>query len=188
MRIQDLRQGLRELRQSPGFTVVGVLILAFGIGLNLAFYQVATVTLLRPPPIRSPETLVRFDRRAPTFHSNGVPVRRCGFRTPRDTTCCRRSSSSLGSSVVWGEDAVEVDAQFVSANWFERNRVWAVPRAGAQRDGRRPCRRLAGGRDQPRVLDERPREGSRRRLAESVTIDRRPAVIIGVAPAGFSGV
>ena len=45
---QDLRQGLRTLRRTPGFTVVSVLTLAFGIGATSAMYSVVDQALLHP--------------------------------------------------------------------------------------------------------------------------------------------
>jgi predicted permease len=181
--IQDLRQGVRELRQSPGFTVVGVLILAFGISLNLAFYQVATVTLLRPPPIRSPETLVRFDRRAPTSRSNGVPYAVADF-VRRENNVLSAVLVQSGQSVVWGDDAVEVEAQFVSANWFDEigygpllGRVFSET-VDDRTDGLPGV--VISHAFWRNTLEEHPGV-----VGRSVTIDRRPVVIVGVARPDF---
>ena len=51
---QDLRHAGRTLGRAPGFAVTVILILGFGIGLNLAFFQVLNVMALRPPDVKSP--------------------------------------------------------------------------------------------------------------------------------------
>ncbi len=54
---QDLRFGLRQLRLSPGFTLVGVLSLALGIGANTAIFQLIDAIRLRAIPVSDPATL-----------------------------------------------------------------------------------------------------------------------------------
>jgi putative ABC transport system permease protein len=55
---QDLRQGLRLLRRTPGWTAVAVLTLALGIGANTAIFGLVQAILLEPFPYPDATRLV----------------------------------------------------------------------------------------------------------------------------------
>jgi hypothetical protein len=74
---QDLRFGARMLCKQPGFTLVAVLTLAFGIGANTAIFSVANALLFRPPVgVAKPGELVDIGR-----SRGGGGLRAC-FKSP----------------------------------------------------------------------------------------------------------
>ncbi|MCP4664231.1 MAG: ABC transporter permease [bacterium] len=56
--MSHLRQAVRKLRQSPGFTILSVLTLAVGIAATTAIFSVVNAVLLRPLPFPDSERLV----------------------------------------------------------------------------------------------------------------------------------
>ncbi len=54
----DVAYAIRTARRSPGFAIVGVAIMALGIGANTAVFSVVNAILLKPLPYQSPERIV----------------------------------------------------------------------------------------------------------------------------------
>jgi predicted permease len=63
--MQDLSFTFRTLQRDFGFTLVAVLILALGIGANVAVFSVVNTILLRPLPFRDSQQLVRIVEKNP---------------------------------------------------------------------------------------------------------------------------
>src|SRR5262247_774931 len=58
MILTDLKQALRTLIKSPGFSAIVVVVLAVGIGANTAIFSIVNGVLLKPLPFPTASRLV----------------------------------------------------------------------------------------------------------------------------------
>ena len=56
---RNLRISIRTLARTPGFAFVSILVIAIGIGANVALFTVVRSVLLKPLPFKEPERLIR---------------------------------------------------------------------------------------------------------------------------------
>jgi putative ABC transport system permease protein len=67
---EDLRYAIRQLRRSPGFTIVILLTLAIGIGANTLIFSVTDALMLKPLPYKDADRLAILWLRSPGI---GIP-------------------------------------------------------------------------------------------------------------------
>jgi len=127
--VQDIRYGMRLLRKNPGFTAVGILTLALGIGANTAIFSVVDAVLLRPLPYPEPQRMFMVCQTRPELGAtkNGV-----SFPNYIDWTRATTSFESLAAirgttfALAGHGTATYVEAAAVTASYFPVFRVQPV--------------------------------------------------------------
>jgi predicted permease len=120
--LRDLRYAFRTLRRSPGYTLMAVLTLGFGIGANAAIFNVINGVLLRPLPYAKPAQIVHVEQTAARVGPDPI-----GFSVPEiaDYRQLNHVFSDLAEyhsmtfTLLGGKDPERVSTGVVSANFFD---------------------------------------------------------------------
>lgn len=195
---QDIAYALRQLRQSPVFTLTSMLTLALGIGATTAIFSLIHTVMLKSLPVTAPETLYRvgegndccvnmgpvgswglfpyvlyerFRAAAPEFEQMAA------FQAGRDLVSVRRGDSD--------QPAKPLHSEYVSGNYFSTFGIQAyagrtLTPADDQR-GAPPAAMLTHRAWQQQYGSDPGVVGA------TFIIDGHPFKIVGIAPRGFHG-
>lgn len=184
--IKDLTYGLRMLVRSPAFTTIAAFSLALGIGANTAIFSLINVILLRPIPVAEPDRLVSVfttDQRNP----GNLPVSHLNFKDLRDQNQVFTEMAAFGfAQVNWstGDESEQIPAQVVSGNYFSVLGTQPVLGRGflPEEDAKStPVAVLSHG------FWERSLGSDPAIVGKTLTFNRTPFTVIGVAPGTFTG-
>lgn len=182
---QDLRYAARKLRKSPGFTLAAVLMLAIGIGVNLAAFGFFDLMVLRPLPARDPGTLLRFHRRSPQSFAYALPYPEMQFFREHSRTLSAVLGLNATKLAIEGEPK-QLTAHFVTTNFFSE--LGARARLGRLLD---PGRDDAPGAEPVVVLShgfwERHFGADPSAIGKTIRLNGKLATVVGVASTDFSG-
>jgi predicted permease len=192
---RDARYGLRILRRSPGFTTIGVLSLALGIGANTSIFQLLNALRLRPLAVERPGDLVIID-----IADRGTPPSNYNGRYPDLTNPqwerLRQHAEPFDGMFVWGQASVDLaargeqqfseDALWVSGGFFRTLGVRAAAgRLFTEADDVPGC---AAGVVISHAFWQRQYHGEAGVVGRRLLVNGRAFEILGVAERKFFGV
>ncbi len=185
--LQDIRYGLRQLRRSPGFTVVAVLTLALGIGANTAVYSLVDTILLRPLPYRNPERLAVVSETVPQMGGDTEIGMAAGeyldYRDHNRSFVQTAAYEPAGFNLTGEGTPLRVNAAAVTASVFPL--LGVSPRLGhtftadAEHLGSTPEAVLSYS------LWKNHYGAAPGILGKTIRLDEKPYVVVGVMPASF---
>jgi predicted permease len=186
---RELRIGTRTLLRTPGFALMAILVMALGIGANVALFTLVRSVLLRPLPFDQPNRLVGiFEAQSDGSYQDNV-VAGGSYRVWKDSS---NSFSSLGidEEVEYnlagaGDQLPEVvHAEHASASLLPlfglRPALGRFFTADDDRPGANATVVLTWG------LWKRRYGGDPAVIGHSILIDAKPYTVVGVLPAWFT--
>jgi predicted permease len=198
----DIRYSLRLLAKSPGFTAIAILSLALGVGANTAIFTLINQLMLQELPVRQPDQLVSFGEASGGGVAGTVAVGTGGLfsydfyrQIEKQHEFFQDISASASFTLPAGVRLPERSAsparvaffQMVSGNYFGVLGVQpvvgrAILPSDEEAPGRNPVAVLSYHYWQSTLASDPAVVG------RSITVDKIPFTVIGVAPPRFFGV
>ena len=205
--LRDVRFALRQLRKTPALVAAVVLSLALGIGANTAIFSLVDAAILRPLPVKDPDSLRILEWTASGFpagvsningdfnrisanHVQASSVSAVHYRRLAATQSSFESILGVADPVsvalvAGAAPAEQVTLQHVSANFFQALGVSPVAGRAFRNEedsvGAAPVVVVSS-----RLWNRLSQSGASL-LDRTVQINTAPVRIVGVAPPGFFG-
>jgi putative ABC transport system permease protein len=188
--LNDLRIGCRTLLRTPGFTVIAILVMALGIGANVALFTIVRSVLLKPLPYADPGRLVTLYERS-AGEGRGVfnPVAAGSFfEWQRAASGVEQMAlvspfQNYNVSAEGGKLPERIDAGFCSWSFFSILGVQpALGRTFAESDDQHGAQATV-------ILSDgfwrRRYAGNPEIVGRTIWLDAKPYTVVGVLPASF---
>ena len=189
--LRDLRHGFRALRRTPGFTTIAIVVMALGIGANVALFTVVRGVILKPLPFKDPNRLVMLyeaklhDEDAPGYNVVAGGIYAEWKKQNRTfTSLALVHGSRVGLSGSGGQLPEKLNSAEFS--WDLLPALGVQPALG---------RNFTQAEDSPSAdgkvllswqLWKRRFGGDREIVNRTIYIDARPFTVVGVMPAWFN--
>ncbi len=191
---QDIRYGLRAMRNTPGFTVVAVLTLGLGIGVNAGVFSILNAAALRPLPIPKAGEVVSISEIFTGNVNRGVHGEQSmvsyseykNYRDQSDVFDGLTAYTALDEATLGGEKSQRLNGELATCNYFEVLRLRpALGRGFFESE----C--AAPGSSAVVVISDKLWRGvfgaDPSIIGQAIRLNRTQFVVIGVAPPGFDG-
>jgi putative ABC transport system permease protein len=187
---KDLRHAVRLLVHAPGFSIVTILTLALGIGVNVAIFSLVDAVVLRPMPYPDPDRLISIWETSGSARG-GAPTR--GSVSPGNLGDYRKAGGFSGiaglaarvRNLTGRAEPEALMSEEVTQNYFA---VLGVTPAFGRTFSDEEL--LPSGRRAvvlSNAVWQRRFGGDPALLGQSILIDGQPHEVVGVMPAGFRG-
>jgi putative ABC transport system permease protein len=186
--LRDVRYAVRTLLRTPGFTVTAVLVMALGIGANVALFTVVRSVLLKPLPFREPDRLIQLYEKSP----NGR--REYSYVAGGMYAAWKKAASRVEEMAIYGTDSINLSGsggrlpekiRYAQCSWNLLPMLGVVPEVGrlfVEADDRRQSAATV-------VLTHslwiRRYAGDRGIIGKTILLDAKPNTVVGVLPAWF---
>lgn len=188
---QDLRNGVRLLSKSRGFTAIALATLALGIGAAVSIFSVADAVMFKPLPVRDPDRVVVVYEKNPALNKFRMTATVANFRDWRQQSQMLEGVSAIVDATVnltggpnGHIDPEELKAERISAGLLPMLGVHPILgrvfRPEEDRPGHYNFAMLS------RSLWVRKFGGDPAIVGKNISLRNQPYNVVGVMPAGFS--
>ncbi|HYL91632.1 MAG TPA: ABC transporter permease, partial [Alphaproteobacteria bacterium] len=173
-------------RKSPALAFTAIAVLALGIGVNVAAFNIVDVMSFKPLHVRDPQSLVRFTTQSPTLSYHAVSYPALMFYRESGTTFSAMLAQTKTQMTLGDNPGEGVETGLVTANYFSE--LGASPAYGRLFD---PASDALPAAPAVAVLGYgfwQSRFGADPSVVgRTIRLNQRPVTVIGVTAFNFTG-
>ena len=185
---QDIRYAVRTLARNPGFTVVAVLCLGIGIGVNSTIFSVVNGVILRPFPYPDADRIIVLDSTNQRLAEQRVGVSYADFKDLRDQSTTLQAVAAFGGRSLTISDGASDPERYIgtTVSWNLFELLGTPPILGRpfapedDRPGAEPVVMLG------HEVWQRRYNSDPSIVGRAISVNARPHTVIGVMPPRFA--